>query len=298
MQMVILLLLVVAGFIANRCGLMGGDFDRKLSNFIINLSCPCLIVASVMGDAVPDRGMILPLLAVGFATYLLLFGAALFLPRLFVGDAGRRGMYSFMLMFGNVGFIGYPVVASIFGPQAVFYASLLNLPNTLFIFLVGTVFVLGGGGRLRFSPRTLYCPAMIASYVSIVIVVMGWERVPAFVSEPLRLLGGITVPGALLVIGSSMAQIGRHHVLGSPSTYVMAALRLLAVPVAVFWLSRLAGVDGTVNAINTVLAGMPVASYGTMFCLKYGRDETEMVRGTLVTTILSVVTIPLLTLLF
>ena len=63
----------------------------------------------------------------------------------------------------------------------------------------------------------------------------------------------------------------------------------------IYALSALAGVDETVNRVNTVIIGMPVASYGTMFCLKYGRDETEMVRGTLVTTILSVVTIPLLT---
>ena len=294
-QMVILLLLVVAGFISNKCGLTGGDFDRRLSNFIINVSCPSLILSSVMGDVVPDRRLIIPLLVVGFLTYVALFGVAWLLPRYFVREAYMRGMYSFMLMFGNVGFIGYPVVASIFGPQAVFYASLLNVPNTLFIFVVGTVFVLGGGGKLRFSPRTLYCPGMIASYLSIVIVAMGWEQVPRVVAEPLSLLGGITVPGALLVIGSSMANIGRSHMLGSPRIYVMAALRLMAISVLIYALSALAGVDETVNRVNTVIIGMPVASYGTMFCLKYGRDETEMVRGTLVTTILSVVTIPLLT---
>ncbi len=294
-QMVILLLLVVAGVISNKCGLTGGDFDRRLSNFIINVSCPSLILSSVMGDVVPDRRLIIPLLVVGFLTYVALFGVAWLLPRYFVREAYMRGMYSFMLMFGNVGFIGYPVVASIFGPQAVFYACLLNVPNTLFIFVVGTVFVLGGGGKLRFSPRTLYCPGMIASYLSIVIVAMGWEQVPRVVAEPLRLLGGITVPGALLVIGSSMANIGRSHMLGSPRIYVMAALRLMAIPVLIYALSALAGVDETVNRVNTVIIGMPVASYGTMFCLKYGRDETEMVRGTLVTTILSVVTIPLLT---
>ena len=293
--MVILLLLVVAGFISNKCGLTGGDFDRRLSNFIINVSCPSLILSSVMGDVVPDRRLIIPLLVVGFLTYVALFGVAWLLPRYFVREAYMRGMYSFMLMFGNVGFIGYPVVASIFGQQAVFYACLLNVPNTLFIFVVGTVFVLGGGGKLRFSPRTLYCPGMIASYLSIVIVAMGWEQVPRVVAEPLRLLGGITVPGALLVIGSSMANIGRGHMLGSPRIYVMAALRLMAIPVLIYALSALAGVDETVNRVNTVIIGMPVASYGTMFCLKYGRDETEMVRGTLVTTILSVVTIPLLT---
>ena len=294
-QMVILLLLVVAGFVSNKCGLTGGDFDRKLSNFIINVSCPCLILSSVMGDVVPDRRLIIPLLVVGFLTYVALFGVAWLLPRYFVRETYMRGMYSFMLMFGNVGFIGYPVVAAIFGQQAVFYACLLNVPNTLFIFVVGTVFVLGGGGKLRFSPRTLYCPGMIASYLSIVIVAMGWEQVPRVVAEPLRLLGGITVPGALLVIGSSMANIGRSHMLGSPRIYVMAALRLMAIPVLIYALSALAGVDETVNRVNTVIIGMPVASYGTMFCLKYGRDETEMVRGTLVTTILSVVTIPLLT---
>ena len=294
-QMVILLLLVVAGFISNKCGLTGGEFDRRLSNFIINVSCPSLILSSVMGDVVPDRRLIIPLLVVGFLTYVALFGVAWLLPRYFVREAYMRGMYSFMLMFGNVGFIGYPVVASIFGPQAVFYACLLNVPNTLFIFVVGTVFVLGGGGKLRFSPRTLYCPGMIASYLSIVIVAMGWEQVPRVVAEPLRLLGGITVPGALLVIGSSMANIGRSHMLGSPRIYVMAALRLMAIPVLIYALSAIAGVDETVNRVNTVIIGMPVASYGTMFCLKYGRDETEMVRGTLVTTILSVVTIPLLT---
>ena len=294
-QMIILLLLVVAGFVSNKCGLTGGDFDRRLSNFIINVSCPSLILSSVMGDTVPDSRLIVPLLVTGFLTYLALFGVAWLLPRYFVRETYMRGMYSFMLMFGNVGFIGYPVVASIFGHQAVFYASLLNVPNTLFIFVVGTVFVLGGDGKLRFSPCTLYCPAMVASYLSIAIVAFGWEQVPRVAAEPLRLLGGITVPGALLVIGSSMAHIGRHHVLGSPRTYVMAALRLLAIPVAVYMLSRAAGVDETVNRINTVLIGMPVASYGTMFCLKYGRDEGEMVRGTLITTILSVATIPLLT---
>ena len=75
-------------------------------------------------------------------------------------------------------------------------------------------------------------------------------------------------------------------------------LRWLAIPVGVYFLFRLIGIDETINRINTILIGMPVASFGTMFCLKYQRDETLMVQGTLLTTIFSVITIPLLTLLF
>lgn len=297
-QMIILMILVIAGFISNKCGLMGGDFDRKLSNFIINVSCPCLVLSSVMGSEFPDRGMIAPLLAVGFATYIILFGVCYYLPRLFVRNPDSRGVYSFMLMFANVGFIGYPVVSSIFGPKAVFYAALLNMPNALFIFVVGTVFVLGTGGKIRFDWRTLYCPALIASYIAIIIVAAGWDSVPRIVAEPLCFLGNITVPGALLIIGSSMAHIDRKHILGSRETYIMAAFRLAIIPVSLFGLFYLCGVSNAVNEINAVVIGMPVASYGTMFCLKYNRDDTEMVRGTLITTLLSIITIPLITMLF
>ena len=69
--------------------------------------------------------------------------------RLLGRDDVERGLVSFMVMFANVGFLGYPVAASIFGPEAVFYASLLNMPNTLFIFVFGVAFVKGGAASLR-----------------------------------------------------------------------------------------------------------------------------------------------------
>jgi len=297
-QMLILLILVIAGLIANKCGLMGGDFDRRLSNFVINISCPCLIIASVMGDQLPDRNLIIPILLVALATYVILFGISWLLPKLFVRQRERRGMFSFMLMFANVGFIGYPIVTSIFGKQAIFYAALLNAPGTLFIFVVGTAFVLGGGGKLHFDWHTLYCPGMVAAYISILIVAFGWSGIPRVIAQPFHLIGDMTVPAALLVIGSSMANMDKRHMLGTVPTYVMTFFRLLAIPVFFYFLFRALGVNPIVNNINTVVIAMPVASYGTMFCLKYGRDETDMVQGTLITTILSVVTIPLITLLF
>ena len=91
------------------------------------------------------------------------------LPHYLPIKATDRGIYSFMLAFGNVGFIGYPIVASIFGANAVFYASILNFPSTLLIFVFGTLFISGDQGKMKFKWDTLYCPAMIASYLSILI---------------------------------------------------------------------------------------------------------------------------------
>lgn len=136
---------------------------------------------------------------------------------------------------------------------------------------------------------------MIASYLSILIVATGWVP-PKVISTPFTLLGNMTVPSALLIIGSSIAQIPIRRMLGTSSIYITAALRLFIVPLFILYLSRLCRVDSTIADINVVLAAMPVASYGTLFCIQYEKGETIMAQGTFITTLLSVVTIPLLTL--
>ena len=277
-QMIILFILVIIGYFLSKKKMMDADFDRKLSALVINVTCPSLILSSVMGDTLPDKSFIIPLLIVGFATYVILIGGAFLLPHYLPVKVSDRGIYSFMLAFGNVGFIGYPIVASIFGPSAVFYASILNFPSTLLVFVFGTLFISGGQGKIRFDWRTLYCPAMITSYLSILIVVTGWIP-PKVLSTPFVLLGNITVPAALLIVGSAIAHVPIRR---------MFSLLIL-------YLSRLCRVEETIANINAILAGMPVASYGTLFCIQYEKGETIMAEGTFITTLLSVITIPLLT---
>lgn len=303
MQMLVLLVVVVIGYVANRCNLMGGDFDKRLSAFIIDISCPLLILSSVMGDTLPDRSLILPLLLVSFATYGLLLLMAIGVSRLLGRNDVERGMYSFMVMFANVGFLGYPVVASIFGHEAVFYAALLNVPNTLFVFVFGVSFVKGGAFTFKnFDKKLLLSPAMLASYLSIAIVVLGISGIPRFIAEPVHLVGSMTVPGALLIIGSSMAGVDLRGAFMSWRVWALAVVRLGIVPLTMYFIFKGLGlllpIDDIVVAVNAVVVGMPVASYGTMFCLRYGRDDTLMVQATMLTTLLSAITIPVLTLLF
>lgn len=292
-QMIILFILVIIGYYLSKKKMMDADFDRKLSGLVINVTCPSLILSSVMGDTLPDKTLILPLLVVGFATYVVL-RLAFLLPRYLPVKLSDRGIYSFMLAFGNVGFIGYPIVASIFGASAVFYASILNFPSTLLIFVFGTLFISGGQGKMRFDWRTLYCPAMIASYLSILIVVTGWVP-PRVISTPFVLLGNVTVPAALLIIGSSIARVPIRRMFGNTAIYLMSVLRLMLVPLLILYLSRLCRVEETIASINVVLAAMPVASYGTLFCIQYQKGEIIMAEGTFLTTLLSVLSIPLLT---
>ena len=295
--MVVLFIIVILGYVACKLGYMGDKFDKKLSSIVVDITCPLLVLSSVMGDELPDRTLILPLLGVGFLTYILLLVFGFWVPRLITKNHDEQGMIGFALMFANVGFIGYPIVSSIFGPHAVFYAALLNMPNTFFIFTAGVMLIKGEYSLKQFNPKVLVSPAMLGAFLAAIIVALGIHT-PDIIARPVTMVGNITVPAALMIIGSSMAKLPIREIIGSPKVYITALLRLTIVPLSIYFLFKACGVSDLVNNINTVVIAMPVASFGTMFCLKYGRNPSLITETTFITTLGSIITIPLITLLF
>ena len=295
--MVVLFIIVILGYVACKLGYMGDKFDKKLSSIVVDITCPLLVLSSVMGDELPDRTLILPLLGIGFLTYILLMVFGFWVPKLITKNHDDQGMIGFALMFANVGFIGYPIVSSIFGPHAVFYAALLNMPNTFFIFTAGVMLIKGEYSLKQFNPKVLISPAMLGAFLAAIIVALG-IHVPDIIARPVTMVGNITVPVALMIIGSSMAKLPIKEIIGSPKVYLSSVLRLVIVPLSIYYLFHLCGVSDIVNNINTVVIAMPVASFGTMFCLKYGRNPSLITEMTFITTLGSIITIPLITLLF
>ena len=295
--MVVLFIIVILGYVACKLGYMGDKFDKKLSSIVVDITCPLLVLSSVMGDELPDCTLILPLLGVGFLTYILLLVFGFWVPRLITKNHDDQGMIGFALMFANVGFIGYPIVSSIFGPHAVFYAALLNMPNTFFIFTAGVMLIKGEYSLKQFNPKVLVSPAMLGAFLAAIIVALGIHT-PDIIARPVTMVGNITVPAALMIIGSSMAKLPIREIIGSPKVYITALLRLTIVPLSIYFLFKACGVSDLVNNINTVVIAMPVASFGTMFCLKYGRNPSLITETTFITTLGSIITIPLITLLF
>lgn len=298
--MLTLFVIVIVGYVAGKLGYLGGDFDRQLSRLVINITCPALILSSSMTGELPDRRFILPLLLISIVTYIILTGAAFLLPRYMTKRKEDRGAIGFALMFGNVGFMGYPVVASIFGHEAVFYAAVLNVVNTFTVFTIGTILITGSSNieGKRFEKKVLYSTPMLAAYLTMLIVALEINNIPGFICQSLTMLGNITVPAALLIIGSSMSQLPIRSLLGNTTVYLTTALRLALLPLAVYYLTSLMGFSQLVVNINTVVIAMPVATYGTILCLKYGKDTTLMAEVTFITTLLSMISIPLLTMLF
>ena len=296
--MLTLFAIVVVGYIAGKWGYMGGTFDKKLSKVVIDITCPALILSSAMTGELPDRRYILPLLGISVLTYLLLTGVALLLPRFLTKKKDDEGVIGFAMMFGNVGFMGYPIVASIFGHEAVFYAAVLNVVNTFTVFTIGTMLVVGKNqstaaekemSRKKMLRKVLYSTPMLSAYLTMLIVALEIKDIPEFISQPLTMIGNITVPAALLIIGSSMSQLPLRALLGNGTIYTTTLMRLAILPVGIHYLMTLLGFSPFVVGINTVVIAMPVATYGTILCLRHGKDTTLITEVTFITTLLAMI---------
>ena len=302
--MLTLFAIVVVGYIAGKLGYMGGTFDKKLSKVVIDITCPALILSSAMTGELPDRRYILPLLGISVLTYVLLTGVALLLPRFLTKKKDDEGVIGFAMMFGNVGFMGYPIVASIFGHEAVFYAAVLNVVNTFTVFTVGTMLIVGKNqestveekemSRKKMLRKVLYSTPMLSAYLTMLIVALEIKDIPEFISQPLTMIGNITVPAALLIIGSSMSQLPLRALLGNSTIYTTTLMRLAILPIGIHYLMTLLGFSSFVVGINTVVIAMPVATYGTILCLRHGKDTTLITEVTFITTLLAMISIPLL----
>lgn len=296
-QMAMLFLIVIVGYAANKLKLMDGDFNKKLTNLVLTVSNPCLILSSVLNsETVYSLGQIGSALGISLVGYGLSFVIALTVPKLLKVPEGTLGIYRFMLIFGNVGFMGFPVIKAIFGSEGTLYAAIINMPFNLLAYTIGALMVAGKGKDVKLDWRVLVTPNMIASVLSLVLTFVH-IRVPDMICDVVDMLGQITSPAALLIVGSTLAEVPLRGIFGGPRLWVMAALRLLAGPVILWAIFHPLNPDPTALGVAIILQGMPVAAAGTMFALQYGGDTDTATRGTFLTTLLSVVTIPIIALL-
>ncbi len=296
-ELVTLFIIVGVGYGAKKARFMIVEFDRMLSRLVINLALPGLILGSVLtAGELPGRREILLTFALACASYVVLVAVAYAFTTLLRIPAGHRGVYRFMLCFGNVGFIGFPVISAIFGPEALIYATVFNLPFNFLVFSVGAWFLTqdtDGDVKVRPSWRTFVTPVMLACIAAIGLALGGVHSVPVL-GDALYTLGSITTPAALLIIGSSLANMPVRDLLGGPRLWACALFRLLGMPVIIWAVFHWFVPSGLLFSIILVLSGMPVATNGTMLCYQYGGNSRVMAQGTFVTTVLAMVSIPLL----
>ena len=291
-QMAVLFIILAVGYGANKLKMMSAESDAILTKLVLNITIPCTILNSVMGggDGITG-GETAYFVLMSLIVYGLFFLIALPATLALRADKADRGLLCFMTVFGNVGFMGIPVIQAVFGGATAFYAALFNIPFNLLAFSVGVIMI--SGGRSGVNPKKLFNPSIAFIFVAIIILITGFE-VPAVIRDVIVLLGGMTTPCAMLIVGSTLAQITFRDVFSEWRLYVVTLLKLIVMPVVTWLVMRLLVTDEIMLGVLVILSGMPSAAITTMIALQHGSNERLASSGVFLATLLSGVTIPLI----
>lgn len=294
-QMLVMMIFLVIGVIASRFGVMDEEFNRRFTNFNLLIPQTGMILSSVLGaDVELSVGRVLAIEGTAFVMYAVLVALGLLTPVLYRCKPGDRGIYSFMTIFGNVGFLGIPVAKSVLGPDAALYAALLNIPFNLLAYTVGIAMLAGTGGKkgAHFDWKILVNLPFLVSLLSVVLLCFH-VKLTGPVGTAAEMLGDMILPGSMLIIGASLGQQKLKDVFGDIKVYLFAPMRLIVVPIVLWAVMHLVVKDPVFLGTMTLQGAMPVAAFATMLSIRYGGNVQMASKTVFVTTVLSVVTIPL-----
>ncbi len=294
-QMIQLFLVILLGFFLRRIGLLSPQADSLLTRLLLNVTLPAMVLDSVLTQAGErDNSAVLAMFLIALGFFIFLTVLAFFLVKLLRLPREQQGHYMMMTVFSNSGFMGFPIVGALFGPVSVFYAAIFNIVFNVWSFTVG-IFQLNydAAGKARVTLRTLLTPGIIASVLAVFIYLADLSF-PAPVASAMASVGNITTPVAMLLVGSSLGSISPRELFCDWHMYPFTLVRQLVLPAALLPLLRLFIHNELMCATVFTLTLMPVANICLLLCNQYGGNTRLVARTVIFSTLLSLVTIPLL----
>lgn len=289
-EVVVLFLIMAVGFYARRRGMIDGNINRGLSELLLNVTMPLMIMVSFNFDFNKEM-----LVTAGklFVLSLLLHVALFFASDLFYRrhPQDAKNVLRFTAMFSNCAFMGFPVLQSIYGKIGVFYASIFSVPFIIVLWTLGVMLFEGERSPTALKKAFLN-PGILAVVVGFVMFSFSL-RLPSPVQQACEMIGSTTTPLAMIVVGSTLAEMRFREMLAGRSVYYGSLVRLVVIPLLVLGVLSLLGVKGMLLGICVISMAMPASANTAAFAEKYQSDTALASRCVFLTTILSMFTIPL-----
>lgn len=296
-QMLILFLMMLIGYIANKVKVLDEQSNKVLSRVVVFLTNPALILSSIVNsDLDISKGETFRLILIALLFYMIMPLMAKFFCLFVKGDSSVKHQYEAMLTFTNLGFMGIPVISALYGAGAIFYVTIFLLPFNILIYSYGIYLLATGEGEHSFSWKKVLNPSVIMALIVLVIFFLDIQT-PYVINETSSLVGATTTPLAMIIIGSNIALTPLKDVFLDVKVYVFGVVKLLVVPFIILGIFRNFISNDVLLGVIVIIAGMPVASNVAILRNEYGDDSVLISKGTMITTLFSLVTIPVLALL-
>lgn len=303
-QMAVLLIVTAIGYVAAKLGYLDMNVKDKITALLLNITLPCMILASAGNLDASSLGTQVPLsLLLGAVAFFLWVLVAFLFNVVFRVPKQQRSLYYFMSVCSNTSFIGIPVADALYGESAALLCSVFIMATSTLMYSVGIALLVGGDNGLfeqkSFKSqvlvivRAVISPLTVSALLAIALVFSGF-KMPSLIQESMDLVGSITPPVAMMLVGVIIANEKVSNVLREWRLYPYILIRQLLASAGAYVVMSFFIDDPVLLGIFTVMFAMPIGSMASMFCASYGKDAVLPAKGTILSTIASFVIVPCL----
>lgn len=292
-QVFILYIIVAVGFIADRLHIFTEKTARATTNLLFYIITPSVIIRSFLSMEFSGEN------ALGFLTALICdlatFGVAILLSAPFFRkkDNPDNPVYKFASIYGNMGYMGLPLVEAVAGPEGIFYGSAAVIAYNIYSFTHGIwLMTKDGGTKQKFRPRLLFLnPGVISVCIGLPLFLLSLTP-PKIIMQPINYIANLNTPVAMLILGTYISNTDLKTVFRQKEHYLVILLKLIILPLTMITVFRLIGLDGILLTACGVAASTPSANNTVMFAAKYDKDTGTASKLVAFVSFASILTMP------
>ncbi|QUH27459.1 AEC family transporter [Vallitalea guaymasensis] len=293
-QILVLFIVLFLGFFIRKINIIDEHASKKIASLVVKVTAPCLIINSMMKKTELGNREILQMLGLSIAVYICMFIMTFIIPKLLRIEKNNIGVYRFMIMFSNVGFMGFPVIESIFGKEAVFYGAIYNLPFYALVYTLGIYLIsMDNKKNIKFKIKDIFNPGVCAVIIGLIIFSFKLN-LPYVATKTIDMISSLTTPLSMIVIGASLAGIKIKNIFSNTKLYIYSFLKLLVFPIIILIIIRQLGFNEIMTGVPVIITGMPVAANAVILSKEYDGNDILASEGVFISTMLSIITIPVL----
>ena len=290
-QVVVLFLLIGTGTLAVKTGVLRLEDKQPLSNLLVYIVVPAMIVNSYRMEFSTEILHNL-LTAFGMSVLAILLGTGITLALTRGKTGSRMPIFRFACIFSNAAYMGFPLISALFGSEGLLYASAYVTVFNVLLWTLGYSFVSGSSSASEVLHSLVRTPVLYAILVGLAIYLLQIP-LPDILTRPLELLAGVNTPLSMLITGMLIAAGDLRSIVTDRHIWKLASVRMLLIPAVCLAVFGLLGFHGTAAQVVVLLECCPAAAITSVFAVQFGHDEHFAAGSVVLTTLLSILILPL-----
>lgn len=297
----VLFLLILVGYIVGKSNIITIVGQRELSSLVLKVTMPATIILALQMEYTPERLMIaFKIIGIVILAYIGMIILSIFISRIFNVNDGQRNVIQIALILPNTSFMGYPIVLSILGGKALFFAVLgvgLVFEITSWTYGIYTICkTTEFDFRKNLAKNIIFSPGILSIAIGFLFFIL-LIKIPEPIHTTMKMLGQATSPLAMIVVGILLSRSNIMECLTTVRLYIIALTRLLVFPLLILMILKTFGFTGMEIIIPVVMLSMPTAAYVAMFSENVGNDTNLASQVIFISSLLSLITIPIMVML-